>query len=192
MLRLFKKKENKEVSGTLAIGIGGGGCNIVNRLGRISAVDIITVNTDKKGLVRSRSNRRILLGGGSIEAGCGGDVALGASLAKDASEEIGEIVGRYMNTVLFVGLGGGTGTGSAGMIAETAKRGGARVTVMASIPMSFESGRRKVATDAIPAIKEKCDILVLTDCDRLAELDPMIGAREAFSVLDQMMCESFM
>jgi len=73
------------VAGTLVVGCGGAGCNIVNRLGKISGVDILTVNTDRKGLVRSRSNRRILLGDGSMDAGCGGDAKLGESLTRDAS-----------------------------------------------------------------------------------------------------------
>jgi len=191
MFRLFRKKEH-ETAGTLAVGCGGGGCNIANRLGRISAVDILTVNTDRKGLIRSRSNRRILLGDGSMDAGCDGDAALGASLAADASEVIEAHIKRYMNVVLMVGLGGGTGTGSAKVIAEIAKRNGSRVITMVTLPMSFEAGRRKVAEGTLAEIKKASDILFVLDGDRLIELDPAMGAREAFSVLDQMMCESFL
>ena len=186
----FKKKEN-EAGGTVAVGLGGGGCNIVNRLGRLSSVDIVTVNTDRKGLIRSRADKRILLGGGRAEGGCNGDIAMGGSLAAGASEEIQENICGYLNTVIFVGLGGGTGTGSLIKIAEIAKRCGSRTIVFASLPMSFEAGRRKAAADALDSLKDICDISVIFDGDRLAALDPMLGAREAFSVLDQMMCESF-
>ena len=192
MFRSFRKKETaQETAGTLAVGCGGGGCNIVNRLGKISSVDILTVNTDRKGLVRTRSNQRILLGNGSMEAGCGGDVRLGTSLAKDASEIIEEQIKGHMNIVIFAGLGGGTGTGSAKVIADTAKRNGLRVITMVTLPMSFEAGRRRTATGSLKDIKEASDILFVIDGDRLAEIDPALGAREAFSVLDQMMCESF-
>jgi cell division protein FtsZ len=189
---LFKRKEETKVAGTLAVGAGGGGCNIVNRLGKISEVDILTVNTDRKGLVRSRANRRILLGGGSVTDGCGGDVEKGRKMASEASGTIDESIKRHLNIVLMTGLGGGTGTGAAKVIADLARRNGSRVIVMASLPMSFESGRRKTAADALDRIRGKCDILLVMDGDRLIELDPMMGAREAFSVLDQMMCESFM
>ena len=196
MFGFLKKKKTEEEAnetlGTLAVGCGGGGCNMVNRLGKISDVDILTVNTDRKGLIRSRSNRRILLGDGSLEAGCNGNVELGASLAKDASGMIGEHVGRYLNVVILVGLGGGTGTGSVGVIADIAKRKGSRTAVLASIPMSFESERRNVAAEALDGIMKSTDILVVMDGDRLIEIDPMLGMREALSVLDQMMCESFL
>ena len=192
MFKLFKRKENGKVAGTLAVGCGGGGCNVANRLGKISNVDILTVNTDRKGLIRSRSDRRILLGDGSMDAGCNGDTELGRSLTEDALELINESIERFLNIVILVGSGGGTGTASAQVIAKAAKKNGSRVIMISSIPMSFESERRKVATDALDRMKEVCDILVVIDSDRLVRIDPMLGAREAFSVLDQMMCESFM
>ena len=191
MLRIFKKTDNKAV-GTLAVGCGGGGCNIANRLGRISGVDILTVNTDRKGLVRSRSNKRILLGDGDAADGCGGDVELGMGLTAAASGMIEDHIKKYLNIVIMAGLGGGTGTGSAGIIAETAKRNGSRVITMVTLPMSFEAGRRRTALGALDGIKKNSDVLFVIDGDRLAELDPALGAREAFSVLDQMMCESFL
>ncbi|MDR0198489.1 MAG: hypothetical protein LBI08_01930 [Methanomassiliicoccaceae archaeon] len=192
MFRFFRKrKEAEKAAGTLVIGCGGGGCNMVNRLGKISAVDILTVNTDRKGLVRSRSNRRILLGDGS-GGGCEGDTEMGETLARDASDVIAENIKRHLNIVLMVGLGGGTGTGSARVIAEIAKQNGSRVIIMATLPMSFEAERRKIAADALDAVRERSDILFIIDGNRLAELDPALGAREAFSLLDQMMCESFL
>jgi len=193
LFRFFRKKENGDkVAGTLVVGCGGAGCNVANRLGKISGVDILTVNTDRKGLVRSRSNRRILLGDGSMDAGCGGNAELGESLTRDASEMINESIRRHLNIVIMTGLGGGTGTGSAKVIAEMAKRNGSRVIVFATVPMSFESGRRDIAKDAFAGIMENTDIFLVMDGDRLVEIDPMLGAREAFSVLDQMVCESFM
>jgi cell division protein FtsZ len=192
MFNLFRKrgKDNK-AAGTLVIGCGGGGCNMVNRLGKISMVDILTVNTDRKGLVRSRSNRRILLGDGS-GSGCGGDAGLGESMARGASDIIEENIKRHLNIVLMVGLGGGTGTGAAKVIAEIARRNGSRVLTMVTLPMSFEAGRRRMAVDALEVMRDRSDILFIIDGDRLAELDPELGAREAFSVLDQMMCESLL
>ena len=188
---IFRKKKDNVTAGTIAIGCGGGGCNIANRLGMISGTEILTVNTDRKGLVRSRSDMRILLGNGSIEEGCGGDVELGRSLTRDASVMIGDSMKGHLNAVILVGLGGGTGTGAAEVIAEQAKKNGSRVIVIATMPMSFESERRRIAADSLKKIMRSCDILVMIDSDRLAEIDPMIGAREAFSVLDQMVCESF-
>jgi len=176
------------VNGTVAVGCGGAGCNIVNRLGTLSDVDMLTVNTDRKGLVRSRSNLRILLGSGSNS---GGDVDIGTELARASSDRIEKGIAGYRNVIVMAGLGGGTGTGSAKIVSEIAKRNGSRVIAILSIPMSFESGRREVAMDSLPEIAEHSDILVVLDGDRLAKIDPMIGAREAFSVLDQMVCESF-
>jgi cell division GTPase FtsZ len=77
-------------------------------------------------------------------------------------------------------------------MAEAAKRNGSRVILMATVPMSFESERRKTAIDALNGLRKICDISVVIDSDRLARIDPMLGVREAFSVLDQMVCEAFM
>jgi len=191
MFKFFKKKDDNKAAGTLAVGCGGGGCNMVNRLGKISSVDILTVNTDRKGLVRSRSNRRILLGDGS-GGGTGGDAELGVSLTRDASDVIEENIKRHMTVVIFAGLGGGTGTGSAKVIADIAKRNGSRVITMVTLPMAFEAERRRIAVNALNGIKEASDILLAIDGNRLIEIDPGLGAREAFSVLDQMVCESFL
>jgi len=191
MFKFFRKKDSdNKAAGTLAIGCGGGGCNIVNRLGKISSVDIVTVNTDRKGLVRSRSNRRILLDGS--EGGCNGNVELGASLTRDASDVIEENIRRHLNIFIIVGLGGGTGTGSAEVIAGIAKRNGSRVITMATLPMAFEAERRRIAVNALDGIGKASDVLFVIDGNRLAEIDPVLGAREAFSVLDQMICESFL
>jgi len=187
----FRKKENVKAAGTVAVGCGGSGCNIANRLGKISDVDILTVNTDRKGLIRTRSDRRILLGEGT-DAGCNGDAEKGRSLTKDSLDIINESIERFLNVVILSGLGGGTGTGSSAVIAEAAKKNGSRVMAIVSLPMSFESERRNVAMNALDGLAKFCDILIILDGDRLVRIDPMLGAREAFSVLDQMICESFM
>ena len=187
----FLKKDTAELTGTIAVGCGGAGCNTVNRLGKLSDADIMTVNTDRKGLVRSRSNLRVLLGNGSNEEGCGGNVELGTELAEDSSDRIKEGILGYRDVYVIAGLGGGTGTASANIVARTAKRNGARVISLLSIPMAFEAGRREKALNALPGIIKDSDMTVLLDADRLVEIDPMIGAREAFSVLDQMICELF-
>ncbi|MDR0791155.1 MAG: hypothetical protein LBE47_01280 [Methanomassiliicoccaceae archaeon] len=192
MFGFLKKKEKAVAAGTLVIGCGGGGCNIVNRLGKISGVDILTVNTDRKGLIRSRANRRILLGEDAMSEGCAGNVEMGEKMTRFASDVIDEHIKRHMNIVLMAGLGGGTGTGAVKVIAELAKRNGSRVIVMATLPMSFETGRRKAAMGSLDAIKRSSDIVLVLDGARLAEIDPDLGARDAFSILDQMICESFL
>jgi len=191
VLRFLRKDAAEELTGAIAVGCGGAGCNTVNRLGKLSDADIMTVNTDRKGLVRSRSNLRVLLGDGSNEEGCGGDVALGNKLAEGSTDRIKEGIAGYQDVYVIAGLGGGTGTASANIVARTAKRNGSRVISILSMPMAFEAGRREKATKALPSMIDNSDIAVILDADRLAEIDPMIGAREAFSVLDQMMCELF-
>jgi len=192
MFRFLKKNaDTEEPDGAIAVGCGGAGCNAVNRLGKFSDVDIMTVNTDRKGLVRSRSNLRILLGNGSNEEGCGGDVGLGTRLARESLDQIEEGIRGYHYVFVITGLGGGTGTGSAKVVSERAKRNGSRVISMVSVPMAFESERREAAVNALPELAEHSDIMLVLDGDRLVKIDPMIGVREAFSVLDQMICESF-
>jgi cell division protein FtsZ len=191
-LNVFKKKEEDTPGGTLVIGCGGGGCNIVNRLGRISGVELLTVNTDRKGLIRTRANRRILLGDGTITAGCDGNVEMGVKLTKFASDTIEEYIKKHTTIVLVAGLGGGTGTGAIKVISEMAKKNGSRVIVMVTLPMSFEAGRRKTAMNSLNDIKRSSDVVLILDGDRLMEIDPAIGAREALSLLDQMICESFL
>jgi cell division protein FtsZ len=161
-------------------------------LGRISGVELLTVNTDRKGLIRTRANRRILLGDGTITAGCDGNVEMGVKLTKFASDMIEEQIQKHTTIVLVAGLGGGTGTGAIKVISEMAKNNGSRVIVMVTLPMSFEGGRRRTAMNSLNDIRRSSDIVLILDGDRLTEIDPAIGAREALSLLDQMICESFL
>jgi len=176
------------------IGVGGGGCNAVNRMieSGVRNVDFITVNTDVQALHLSKAADRIQIGE-KLTRGLG--AGANPDIGKRAAEETRELVMNALRgaDMVFVtaGMGGGTGTGAAPVIAEIAKELGALTVGVVTKPFTFE-GRRRLnqAEQGIAALKEKVDTLIVIPNDRLLEIveknTPMLDAfREADNILRQ-------
>ncbi len=176
------------------IGVGGGGCNAVNRMieAGVRNVDFIAVNTDAQALHLSKAADRIQIGE-KLTRGLG--AGANPDIGKRAAEESRELVMNALRgaDMVFVtaGMGGGTGTGAAPVIAEIAKELGALTVGVVTKPFTFE-GRRRInqADGGIAALKEKVDTLIVIPNDRLLEIveknTPMLEAfREADNVLRQ-------
>lgn len=176
------------------IGVGGGGSNAVNRMieGGVKGVEFITVNTDAQALHLSKSEHKLQIGE-KLTRGLG--AGANPEIGKKAAEESRELV---MNTLrgadmVFVtaGMGGGTGTGAAAVIAEVAKECGALTVGVVTRPFTFEGRKRQMqAEQGIAALKEKVDTLIVIPNDRLLEIvdkkTPMLEAfRHADNVLRQ-------
>jgi cell division protein FtsZ len=176
------------------IGVGGGGSNAVNRMieNGVKGVEFITVNTDAQALHLAKSEHKLQIGD-KLTRGLG--AGANPEVGKKAAEESKEII---MNTLrgadmVFVtaGMGGGTGTGAAPVIAEIAKECGALTVGVVTRPFTFEGRKRAMQADiGIAALKEKVDTLILIPNDRLLEIvdkkTPMLEAfREADNVLRQ-------
>ncbi|MGD8190035.1 cell division protein FtsZ [Brevibacillus ginsengisoli] len=176
------------------IGCGGGGSNAVNRMiaGGVKGVEFITVNTDAQALQLSQADIKLQIGE-KLTRGLG--AGANPEVGKKAAEESRELVENALrgSDMVFVtaGMGGGTGTGAAPVIAEIAKELGALTVGVVTRPFSFEGRKRSLQADAgIAALKEKVDTLIVIPNDRLLEIvdknTPMLEAfREVDNVLRQ-------
>jgi len=176
------------------IGVGGGGSNAVNRMieAGVKGVEFITVNTDAQALHLAQSEHKLQIGD-KLTRGLG--AGANPEVGKKAAEESRELIANQLkgSDMVFVtaGMGGGTGTGAAPVIAEIARECGALTVGVVTRPFTFEGRKRSGQADAgIEALKEKVDTLIVIPNDRLLEIvdkkTPMLEAfREADNVLRQ-------
>jgi cell division protein FtsZ len=174
------------------LGTGGGGTNAIARMigGKVQGVDFIAVNTDVQALYHNPAGKKITIGRGTSRGlGAGSNPEIGKRAAEESLEEIKkELEGTDM---LFItaGLGGGTGSGSAHVIAELARSMGILTVGVVTKPFSFEGlRRRKNADDALEALKGKVDTLIVIPNDKILSLiDKTTPLTEAFEVVDEVL-----
>ena len=157
------------------LGVGGGGSNAVSRMykDKLPVVEYYALNTDAQHLFRCDVGHRIALGQNLTRGlGSGALPDLGRQAAEESRSEIQQAVEGADMVFLAVGMGGGTGTGAAPVIAQIAKESGALTVAVVSRPFSFEaSTRRKNADDGIGKLKDYVDTLITIPNDRLLELN---------------------
>jgi cell division protein FtsZ len=159
-----------------AIGLGGGGCNAINRMIElgIAGVDFIGANTDNQALQRCLAPTKIQLGPNLTRGlGAGGDPSIGEAAAEESYRELGQaLVGADM-VFLAAGMGGGTGTGSIPIAARVARTLGAVTIAIVSTPFSFEMGRRQSnAREGVAKLRPFTDTLISVPNDRLLSIAP--------------------
>ncbi len=174
------------------IGVGGGGSNAVNRMIRaeMMGVEFIAVNTDAQALLQSDAPHKIRIGDKMTRGlGAGADPNVGQRAAEEDSEKIYEALKDADMIFITAGMGGGTGSGAAPVIAEIAKDLGALTVGVITKPFSFEGVRRKlVAEQYSELLKEKCDTLITIPNDRLREVvDKKTSILDAFRVVDDVL-----
>ncbi len=174
------------------IGLGGGGCNAVTRMVRedIQGVEFIAVNTDSQALAITEAPTCIQLGEKLTRGlGVGGDHNLGQKAAEESSDELKQIVSGADMVFITCGMGGGTGTGAAPIIAEQAKQGGALTIAVVTRPFTFEGSHRcKVADEGITRLLGKIDTLIIIPNDRLLDLcDQKTQVDNAFKLADDVL-----
>jgi cell division protein FtsZ len=174
------------------IGLGGGGCNAVTRMVRenIQSVEFIAMNTDAQALAICEAPHCIQLGSKLTKGlGVGGDHSLGMKAAEESRDELKELVSGADMVFITAGMGGGTGTGAAPIIAETAKNSGALTIAVVTKPFSFEGSHRcEVADDGINNLLDKVDTLIIIPNDRLLALcDQKTGVDSAFRLADDVL-----
>ncbi|MCU9612190.1 cell division protein FtsZ [Caldibacillus lycopersici] len=176
------------------IGVGGGGNNAVNRMIEhgVQGVEFIAVNTDAQALNLSKAEIRMQIGGKLTRGlGAGANPEVGKKAAEESKEQIEEVLKGADMVFVTAGMGGGTGTGAAPVIAQIAKDLGALTVGVVTRPFTFEGKKRSnQATGGISAMKEAVDTLIVIPNDRLLEIvdksTPMLEAfREADNVLRQ-------
>lgn len=174
------------------IGVGGGGGNAVNNMIQhgISGVEFIVANTDCQALDMSYSEVRLQLGQGCTKGlGAGAKPEVGANAAKESMDRIEELLLGADMVFIAAGMGGGTGTGAAPIIADVAQRLGALTVGVVTKPFLFEGNRRrKSAEQGVEALKKAVDTLIVVPNNRLLQLaDANTSMLDAFKMADQVL-----
>ncbi len=173
-------------------GLGGGGCNAVTRMVReeIQGVEFIAMNTDAQALAITEAPIRIQLGEKLTRGlGVGGDHNMGRKAAEESRDEIRDMVSGADMVFITGGMGGGTGTGAASVVAEEAKKSGALTIAVVTKPFSFEGNHRTVVADeGITHLLGKVDTLIIIPNDRLLDLcDQKTAVDAAFKMADDVL-----
>jgi len=174
------------------IGLGGGGCNAITRMVReqIRGVEFIGANTDAQALAITEAPVRIQLGEKLTRGlGVGGDHIVGQKAAEESRDEIKELLAGADMVFITCGMGGGTGTGAASVVAEISKQTGALTIAVVTKPFTFEGVHRgEVANDGIFRLLGKVDTLIIIPNDRLLDLcDETTGVDNAFKLADDVL-----
>ncbi len=174
------------------IGVGGGGGNAVDRMIRhqLEGLDFISVNTDAQALVRSLATKRIRIGEKSTRGlGAGGDPRVGAKAAEENADEIAACLQGADMVFICTGLGGGTGSGAAPIVAEIASSMNVLTVAVVTQPFSFEgSHRAKVAEAGLEDLHRHVDTLISINNDRILDIaDEKLPMLEAFRAVDDIL-----
>ena len=174
------------------VGVGGGGSNAVNRMIEqgMSGVEFITINTDAQALLLANAPRRVRIGDKLTRGlGAGGNPEVGQKAAEESAEELYEVLRGSDMVFIAAGLGGGTGTGAAPIVAQIAKECGALTIGVVTKPFTFEGSRRLQACEGgINRLKEQVDTLIVIPNDRLLQIvDKRASLQESFRLADDVL-----
>jgi cell division protein FtsZ len=174
------------------VGVGGGGTNAVNRMmrGNLKGVEFIALNTDHQALMQSTAQNRIRIGAKVTRGlGAGGDPQKGREAAEESREELTRALGDSDMVFVTAGMGGGTGTGAAPIVAEIARETGALTIGVVTKPFRFEGLRRqRIAEEGIAFLQERVDTLITIPNERLMQVvDKKTTITEAFKVADDVL-----
>jgi cell division protein FtsZ len=174
------------------VGVGGGGSNAVNRMIEegLGGVEFIAVNTDSQALMLSNARTRVRIGEKLTRGlGAGGNPEIGRKAAEESADELYEVLRGADMVFITSGMGGGTGTGAAPVIAQVAKELGALTIGVVTRPFTFEGARRiQTAEMGIEDLKSRVDTLIVIPNDRLLQImDKKTPLNEAFRMADDVL-----
>ena len=174
------------------IGVGGAGCNAVNRMidEGMQGLEFIAVNTDSQALIASKAGTRVRIGEKSTRGlGAGGNPEVGRTAAEESRDELREALSGADMVFITAGMGGGTGTGAAPIVAEICREIGALTIGVVTKPFNFEGPRRmKSALSGIDNLKKNADTLIVIPNDRLLQIvDKKVTMKAAFSQADDVL-----
>ncbi len=175
------------------IGCGGAGNNTVNRVHHmgVSGAETIAINTDKQHLDMIQADKRVLIGKSLTKGlGAGGYPDVGKRAAEMARPTLEALLESADLVFITAGMGGGTGTGSAPVVAQIAKEQGAIVVGMVSYPFQVEKARLIRAEEGLEALAAAADSVIVLDNNRLKNFVPNLPLGQAFSVMDQLIGET--
>ncbi|KKP40701.1 cell division protein FtsZ [Candidatus Woesebacteria bacterium GWC2_33_12] len=187
------KPDSARIAKIKVIGVGGGGGNAVSSMvenGVISGVEFIVCNTDAQVLLNNKAPTKIQIGEKITKGlGVGGNPEIGAQAAEESLEKLKELMIDTDMVFITAGMGGGTGTGAAPVIAKLAKESGALTVGIVTKPFAFEGTRRTVAAeDGIEKLREAVDTLIVIPNQRLMDvIDRKMSLMDAFKVVDSVL-----
>ena len=171
------------------IGVGGAGNNMVDWLYRkgIQGAEIIACNTDLQHLTVTEADRKFLLGKEVTRGlGCGGFPEKGAEAAKETLQEIKEALREADLVLVCAGMGGGTGTGAAPVVAKVARETGAIVLGTVTMPFKIERARVDKAEFGLQQLRQVCDTVIVIDNNRLVAIAGNLPIKQAFAVANEL------
>lgn len=175
------------------VGCGGAGNNTINRLYNVGVdgAETIAVNTDKQHLDVIKADKKILVGKSLTRGlGAGGFPEIGKRAAELARSTLQEVLKDADLVFITAGMGGGTGTGTAPIVAQVAKEQGAIVVGMVSTPFKVERARMVKAEEGLAELRKAADTVIVLDNNRLLEYVPNLPLEQSFSVMDQLIAET--
>ena len=194
----FTVEENKSIYGAKikVVGVGGGGGNMVNHIIRVNPnlnIDLIVANTDAKALENSLAHTKIQLGEKTTKGlGAGMRPEVGKAAAEESYDEVKSALETSDIVFIGTGLGGGTGTGAAPVVAQAAKDIGALTVAVVTMPFMFEGKkRRKLADCGLEELRKESDSIVVIPNDKLLTLiDKNAGIKESFKMVDEVLARA--
>lgn len=190
MFEIIDKEENASDTETIikVVGVGGAGGNAVDHMIRegVMGVDFVAANTDAQALKRSVAHRKIRLGKSGLGAGAKPEVGRNAAL--EEREQIAETLRGANMVFITAGMGGGTGTGAAPIIAEVAREMGILTVAVVTKPFAFEGKRAKVAEAGLVELQKNVDSLIVILNDKLMDvLGDDVSMEDAFKAADNVL-----
>ncbi len=188
----FEVAEQANVVQIKVVGVGGGGGNAINRMvdAGVKGVEFIAVNTDKAALIKSKANQKIQIGDKTTAGmGAGGNPDNGRAAAEESKDEIAAAIKDADMIFITAGMGGGTGTGAAPIVAAIAKELGVLTVGIVTKPFAFEGKKRMTqAESGIAALREHVDSLVVIPNERLKYVsEEKITFKNAFDIADDVL-----
>ncbi len=174
------------------VGVGGGGCNAVNRMIEegIQGVEFVAINTDAQALMLSKATTRVRIGNKLARGlGAGGDPEVGRKSAEESSDDLYNVLKGADMIFVTAGLGGGTGTGAAPIVAQIAKENGALTIGVVTRPFTFEGNKRMQSCEVGMAnLKDHADTLIVIPNDRLLQImDKRASLNDSFKIADEVL-----
>ncbi len=189
-----RHEEVFETPRIVVLGTGGAGCNSVNRLAKagVKGAELIAINTDRMHLATiSESVKKILIGASITRGlGAGGYPEIGAKAADVSRDALEKLLNGADLVFLTAGMGGGTGTGSAPILAELSKKQGAIVISIVTYPFALERARLAKADSGLEALKAQADTIIVIDNNRLVQIVPNLPIDQAFNVADEIIARA--
>jgi cell division protein FtsZ len=187
LLEILEKKR----TAIKVLGVGGGGGNTITRMSEvgISGAELVAINTDAQDLLCTMSDKKFLIGkeitGG---LGAGADPTVGREAAKESESDLKQLLQGADMVFITCGLGGGTGTGAAPVIANIAKKVDALTVAVVTLPFSIEGKQRmENAMDGLELLEDSVDTLIVIPNDKLLEIAPDLPLHTAFKVADEIL-----